>query len=275
MRKEILLVPLLVLAAFSSMAEWRIGDKESILFAGDGVIVSGCAGKPFQGFRFLVEEALRGAGISVKTVSKGFAKETSGSLLEKMPSLLAARPDWMILSVGLNDVLGGKTTPEKFRENVAEILSLAGKNSVKTIVLTSIVCGDDPTLDVNGKLAPFNLILREEAGKHSVFLADVYKAFSEELSGPALAPLREGKLTRYRTSINGRGNFVIASLILEALGCSREETAGLRARWEEKYPAAVLYLNISFSQFLHCGNEGAKTGKSVKEHISAKVKNGR
>lgn len=274
MNKKSIVLLLACFAVFSCMAQIKVKDKESIAFAGDKTAVAGKGSRVYKGYMNLVADALKSSAIKVKTFSCGVSNDTAASFCKRMPeAVLAGKPQWMVLSLGINDAFSKKTTPEEFKKNIVSILDLAGKSGLKVIVLTTIPYGEVLTDSNNKKLVPYNDFLREEAKKRSLPLADVNKAFADELVKTELADIQNGKLLLHKTSINGRGHFVIASVILEAMGFSKEKVASLRMQWEEKYPAASIYLNINFSEFVTAGKEGAKKNMGVKEYIADTVKN--
>ncbi len=274
MSKKSILLLLVSFAAFSLTAQIKVKDKESIAFAGDKTIVAGKGSRVYKGYMNLVADALKSSAIKVKTLSCGVSNDTAASFCKRMPkAVLAKKPQWMILSLGINDAFSKKTNLEEFKKNVISILDLAGKSGLKVIVLTTIPYGEVLADANNKKLVPYNDFLREEAKNRSLLLADVNKAFVEELAKKELADIPSGKLLLHNTSINGRGHFVIASVILESMGFPKEKIASFRTQWEEKYPAASIYLNINFSEFVTAGKEGAKKNMGVKEYIADTVKN--
>ena len=274
MKKRSFLLFFMYFAAFSCMAQIRIGNGESIAFAGDRTAAACRGDKTFRGYMYLVADALKSSAITVKLLPCGVTGDTAESFLKRMPGAVpAGKVQWMILSLGINDAFSKKTNLEEYKKNIVSILDLAGKNGVKVIVLTTIPCGENLTSANNRKLIPFNAFLREEAKKRSLLLADVNRAFAEELAKKELAAIQGGKLLLYNTSINGRGHFVIASVLLETMGFPKGKIASLRRKWEEKYPSSKIYLNITFSEFVTAGKEGAKKNMGVKEYIADRVKN--
>lgn len=254
------------------MAQSRIKNEQSILFAGDRVITAGNSKRGCQGFIFLVKDALKKSGHKGKITVSGITADNSTNFLKRMPkAVLAKKPAWLILSIGYNDALAKKPSLDAFKANMVKILDLAGKNAIHVIVMTTSVYGEKLSAPKNKLLAPYNEFLRAEAKKRKLPLADVYQDLCEAITGKELACIPGSKVTRYN-SLNGRGHFIVASSVLAAMGYSKETIAANRKLWEAKYPAAILYFNINFSEFLANGKAGAKENKSVKEYIIDTVK---
>ena len=273
MLKKLLSFFLFSILALSCQAEIRIQNNELLAFAGDSVITAGCSKRQYTGFRYLVTETLQKNGIRCKVIVSGRSKESSGALLKRLPqAVIAKKPAWLILSTGFNEALGKNASLADFKKNVTSILDLAKKNNIKVILMTTPAYGENLSAPKNKLLLTYNEFLRQEAGKRALPLADVYKGFETELAKKELANIPQNKLSLYGTSFNGRAHFVMAEAILKAMGFSKEKAALARKEWEEKYPAARIYLNINFSRFKACGKAGARKNMNVKEYVADCVK---
>lgn len=271
MIKKLFFVLLFCVTLFPCMAQSKMKNDQTILFAGDRMITSGNSTRGQRGFIYLIRETLKKSGHKGKITVSGIAADNSTSFFKRMPkAVLAKKTAWLILSIGYNDALAKKPSLDTFKSNIVKILDLAGKNGIKVIVMTTSTYGEKLAAPKNKLLAPYNEFLRAEAKKRNLPLADVYQALCDEIAKKELACIPAGKVCRYN-ALNGRGHFVAASSVLASMGFSKEFVAGTRKNWEAKYPVSSIYFNINFSEFLANGKAGAKENKNVKEYIFSTI----
>ena len=271
MEKRAFLLFLMCCAAFSCMAQIKVKNGDSLAFAGDKVITEGKTLRTFQGYIQLVTDTLKTSGIKIKRIDCNAA--SAEKLLTLLPKkVIAKKPLYLIVGIGFQEALGKNASLENYKNNVKKIFDLAKKNSINVIVMTSFVFSDNPGHANNAKLFPYNEFLRAEAKNNHFILADINKALTDELYSPALANLTTGKVTRYNTGLNGRGHFIVAATLLEALGISKEKVAETKKAWEKKYPVNTLYLNINFSDFLNQAEKASRDKMDIKQYTIKEIK---
>jgi lysophospholipase L1-like esterase len=131
--------------------------------------------------------------------------------------VLSKKPDWMLLSCGVNDVWHGpKGVPlDQFKTNIAAIVDQCQSAGIQVMILTTTVIGEDLGNDLNAQLAPYNDFLRRLAREKHCLLADLNRLFREAIErGPKSGDL----LTTDGTHLNEAGNRLMAEGILRAFG---------------------------------------------------------
>jgi len=108
--------------------------------------------------------------------------------------VLAYQPDWVTISVGINDVWHGfdATHPEgggpqgvplpQFKALVTEMVEKAGAHHIRVALFTTTVIQENLQSPENKKLVPYNDVLREIAAAHHCVLVDQNKTFHEALA---------------------------------------------------------------------------------------------
>ena len=168
--------------------------------------------------------------------------------------MLTHKPQWLLLSCGVNDVwhfklrLGKHTfkgvTLEDYRKNITAIIEKAQAAGIKVMILTSTMIGEDPERELNKNLIPYNEFLKEIAKKEKCLLADLNKDMQEALKKiPDVKGKAKmfgernyqrdikNKLTSDGCHPNPRGHAMMAKGVLRAFGLSEEKIAAAEESW--------------------------------------------
>lgn len=235
------------------------GDK--IVFMGDSITEAGNA--TANGYVNLVVHALNQQGLEVTHVGAGVSGQKSNDMLARVDTdAVGNKPQWLLLSCGVNDVwhfklrLGKQTfqgvSLEDYKKNIAAIIDKAQAANIKVMILTATMIGEDPERELNKDLAPYNEFLREIAKQKNYLLADLNgdmrKALAEmpDVKGPAKMFGERGykrdiqnKLTTDGCHMNKLGNIMMAKGVLRTFGLSEEEIAAAEKSWlEQRNPAS-------------------------------------
>lgn len=234
------------------------GDK--IVFMGDSITEAGSADP--NGYVNLVMRALNQQGLEVTHVGAGISGQKSNDMLARVDTdVLSHKPQWLLLSCGVNDVwhfklrLGKQTfvgVPlDEYKKNITAIIDKAQAAKINVMLLTATMIGEDPERELNKDLAPYNEFLREIAKQKNCLLADLNadmrKTLAEmpDVKGPAsmFGERRykrdiQNKLTTDGCHMNNLGNIMMAKGVLKAFCLSDDKIAAAEKSWlEQEKPA--------------------------------------
>jgi lysophospholipase L1-like esterase len=145
--------------------------------------------------------------------------------------VLDYKPDWVIISAGINDVWHGfyDNHPKGdgprgipltlFTEKLTDMIQRANTNKVRVALFTTTIIKEDLSSPENQKLHEYNRTIRDLAAKFGCLLIDQNSAFQAELkhaqkSGMAIS----GRLTSDGVHMLPSGNWLIARTALTAFG---------------------------------------------------------
>ncbi len=226
--------------------------EEKIAFMGDSITAGG-VGK--TGFITLVMDTLNKEGLHLTSVPAGQSGNRSKDMLARLDqSVISQKPNWMVLSCGVNDVwhftlrLGNRSFEgiplEEYKENIRSIIKKSEAANIKVMILTSTMIGEDPEKDTNQTLIPYNDFLREIAKEKNLPLADLNKDMQAALKEipnqegkakmfgePDYARNIKNKLTADGCHMNNLGNIMMAKGILRSFGLSEEKIVAAEKSW--------------------------------------------
>ncbi len=157
--------------------------------------------------------------------------------------VLAFQPDWVTISVGINDVWHGfdDAHPEgggpngvplpEFRARVSAMVAKAQAHHIRVALFTTTVIQENLHSPENAMLVDYNNVLREIAAQFHCLLIDQNKAFHE-----ALAPYQHaGMASSGVFTVDGvhmlpDGDWLMARTALIGFGISRQTLDGMRDR---------------------------------------------
>jgi lysophospholipase L1-like esterase len=226
------------------------GDK--IAFLGDSITQ---AGNKKGGYVTLVMDALKGEGLELTHVPAGKAGHKSNDMLARLENdVIAKKPQWMVLSCGVNDVwhfklkLGENSFTgvplEDYKKNITEIIDKAQAADIKILLLTSTMIGEDQSRELNQNLIPYNDFLKEIAKEKGCLLADLnadmqaalkeipdVKGKANMFGDPGYTSEIKNKLTSDGCHMNALGNVMMAEGVLRAFGMPEDRVKA----WQEKH----------------------------------------
>ena len=160
---------------------------------------------------------LAARGVRIRRVCAGVPGDRSIDMLARFQAdVLAVRPEWLVLSCGVNDVWHGERgcTVEQLRGSVAAMLEGARAAGVSVLLTTATVVGEDLDALLNRGLEPYNEALRDLAAAHGLPLADCSAAFHDALRAPGA--VAGTWLTVDGVHFNARGETTMARAVLRA-----------------------------------------------------------
>lgn len=226
-----------LLKAAEKPAELVLKPNDKVAFLGDSITNYGW--RHPTGYVRLVEKALALNAVPIEVVPAGVSGNRSNDMLARLQSdVLVHRPNWMLLSCGVNDVLKGKdgVPLEDYKKNITSIVAQAQAAGIKVILLTATMVYEDPDNGENRQLAGYNAFLRGLAADNGCLLVDVnadmlerVKAFRSTLDGAEPRDI----FTKDGVHPNGSGDILMAEAVLRGLGFTEDMLAAVRPEWLE------------------------------------------
>ena len=277
MKKNVFAVILLLLAC-SLSAQIAVKKGEKIAFLGDSITQLGKSKTPYMGYLHLVIDGLARSGVKAEAVPAGISGHKSNQMLARMDKdVIAKKPQWMLLSCGVNDVWHGKrgvTLPD-YKKNITAIVDKAQKAGIKVMIMTASMIREDAKNQFNTTLKDYNDFLRTLAKEKKCLLADINAEMQKEVYSKELAGIAGNKLTYDGVHMNGRGHMMMASVILETFGVPAAKVQEYRKDWEKKYTASRITVPLNFEQEMHLNKKAKEKGMSIEKYITSVLFSGK
>jgi len=201
-----------------------IEDGQKIVFIGDSIT------QPADGYVGMTEQMLGALApdARVTCVNVGIGGNKIPDLLARADQdLVAHDPDWITISIGINDVWHG-INPEwtqvtgvpidEFAKLYDELIAKLKKEThAKLALFTTTVIGEDLESEGNTKLIPYNDYIRATAAKNNALLVEMNGAFHKAIE--KWHTVGEGlKFTSDGVHMKPAGNYLMAITLLRAWG---------------------------------------------------------
>ena len=201
-------------------------DGQTVVLIGDSITDCGRRGEQAptgNGYVRMVEglAAAKYPARRIRFVNAGISGDTIAHLAARWEhDVLAERPDWLSVSIGVNDVwhrLEGKADGVPVDQFTAVYRELLERTRAKLsgcglVLMTPGVIGEDPASEGNQALAPYVQAVGKLAGKFNGFCVDIHGAF--------LAAIQVGAGRKWTTDgvhPNAAGHGLMALTWLKAL----------------------------------------------------------
>ena len=273
MKKNVFAVILLLFACTLS-AQIAVKNGEKIAFLGDSITALGARKAPYMGYLHLVIDGLNRSGIKASMVPAGISGHKSTQMLARVDKdVIKKKPQWMLLSCGVNDVWHGKrgvALPD-YKKNITEIVDKAQKAGIKVVIMTASMIREDAGNNLNTTLKAYNDFLRTLAKEKKCLLADINAKMQEEVYSKELSCIKGNKLTYDGVHMNGRGHMMMASVILETFGVSAAKIQQYRKDWEKKYTASRMNVLLNFEQEMRLNKKANEKGMSIEKYLASLI----
>ncbi len=193
-------------------------DGQKIAFIGDSITAAP------DGY-VKVFEHMMGAmwpGMRLDYINAGVSGNKVTDVLERIGDVIAQDPDWITLSIGINDVWHGVNgTPiDRFTDCYDEVVRrLQNQTVAQVVLLTTTVIGENLESEANRKLIPYNDFIRETARKRGALLAPMNEEFHKAISGWRKAAGDDDlRFTIDGVHMNPIGNCLMAVTLMRSLG---------------------------------------------------------
>ncbi len=173
---------------------------------------------------------------TIYIVNSGISGHKSTDMSERFQrDVLQYHPDWLTISVGINDVWHGfydnhpggdgpRGVPlDVFTTKVTDMVKRAQAAGTKVAMFTTTIIKENLSSAENKKLAGYNKALRKIARKYKCLLVDQNKVFQRALrphQKPGMAD--RGILTNDGVHMLPEGNWLMAKTVLMAFGVPEE-----------------------------------------------------
>ncbi len=169
-------------------------------------------------------------------VNSGISGHKATDMAERFDrDVVAYQPDWVTISVGINDVWHGFDNEHPlgdgplgvplplFKEKVVEMVEKAHAHGIRVALFTTTVIKENLDSPENKKLRAYNDALRTIASSHDCLLVDQNAAFHKVLLPLQRAGMPEaGAFTIDGVHMIPSGDWLMARTALEAFGISGE-----------------------------------------------------
>ena len=266
-------------AAFTAFAAPIVEKGEKIAFLGDSITQFG--NEQDGGYVNLVMDGLENAGVKAFKIPAGVSGHKSDQMLARLErDVLSKKPDWMVLSCGVNDVGHGAkgVELEPYKANISAILDKCAAAGVKVLVATPSLCTDVNWKEsrLNRKLDGYCDFLRAEAAARKLPLADINADEKAALESPDLPP--DG-LTVDHLHMNGYGNQLMARSILAAFGLDAGQLDAAVKRWSLRRRAMMPLVNslhkpanlVTVDTWKLIRRRAAEKGEPVEKYVMSKI----
>jgi len=176
-----------------------------------------------KGYIRLVVNSLSANGVTIVPIPAGVGGNTSADMLARLDrDVISKKPDWMTVDAGGNDVWHGTVPFDQYMVNMTAIVDRAQAAGIHVIIQTCTPITEDLNDDFNKKMAYYNQFL--------VYLATQKHCTIADLNGATQVILKtktgtDNILTLDGVHMNDRGNQVMATGLLKALGLTDDQIA--------------------------------------------------
>ena len=160
---------------------------------------------------------------NIRVVNAGIGGHQAPDMLARLSrDVIAHRPDWVTVNVGINDVWHGLDGPHGVPLNVYEptvekiVGTLQSETNAQVVLVTPTVIGEEPGADANGILAQYVAAMEQIAARRGTLLAPAHADFLRTLRA-GQATTHDFRMTTDGVHLNALGNARMALTILETL----------------------------------------------------------
>jgi len=210
-----------------TVGDFVLQDGHTVVMAGDSITACGRGDQAELGNGYVrmiaALSAARRPGRHLRFINTGVAGNTIADLAARWETdVLAHRPNWLSVSIGVNDVWrqvdspgsGAGTPIDQFTAVYRELLerTRARCGGCGLILLTPSVIGEQPDSEGNQLLGAYVEAVSQLAGRFNAFCVPIHQAFVEALAAGSPSLTRDG------VHPNDVGHALIALTWLKTLG---------------------------------------------------------
>lgn len=198
-----------------------IGSRQTLVCLGDSITENPA------GYVSLLSSLITAAypERAISVINAGVSGNKVGDMVARLErDVLAHRPDWVTLSVGINDVWHGMVpewgpgTPlSQFGAGVGMIVDRLASQGARVVLLPPTVIGEDPQSEGNRRLGPYRAAMREIAENYRCLIAPTDIDFDIALAAGTFAAGPEFSLTTDGVHLRPAGDAVVALAVLKTL----------------------------------------------------------
>ena len=205
-----------------------VKEGQRVVFMGDSI--TGMGWGDAGGYIHLAVSGLDTLGVKITPVPAGVGGNRSVEMLARLDrDALSAKPDWLLLSCGVNDVCSRSVSLEKFKKNITAIVDQAQAAGIKVMIITPTPIYEDSVSEFSIKLVDYVAFLIQLAKERNLPLADPYTAYLDYIKS-------QPKGLNHYITIDGvhpnpDGHRLIATSVLRGFGATPDQIARVEAAW--------------------------------------------
>ena len=211
-------------ASTSHLTDFAVGQNQTLVCLGDSITQNSVGYCPMIAALIAASYPER----RIRVVNAGIGGNKISDLLARLDrDVLAHKPDWVTVSIGINDVWHGLADKgrsgvplETYREGLAELVDRLIAAGAKVVLLPPTVIGEDPASEGNTKLVDYRAAVHAIAASRGIPIAptdtDLDTALAANLT---IVGGEAGKtLTSDGVHLRPAGDAVLAVAVLKTLG---------------------------------------------------------
>ena len=205
-----------------------VKSGEKVVFMGDSI--TGMGWGDTGGYIHLVVTGLNALGVDIEPIPSGVGGNTSISMLARLKTdALDKKPDWLLLSCGVNDVWGRKVSLDTFKKNITSIVDQAQAAGIKVMILTPTPIYELWQTEFS-RLSEYVAWMVQLAHDRKLPLADENAAYFAYLKAQPTDPTNN-ILTIDGVHPNPDGHQILAATVLTAFGVTPGQMTKIGAAW--------------------------------------------
>jgi lysophospholipase L1-like esterase len=222
-----------------------VKNGQTVAFMGDSITDMGWGVS--GGFVHLVVEGLAANGVTITPIPAGVGGNRSTEMLKRVDAdVIAKKPDWTLLSCGVNDVWSRTIDLDTFKKQITEIVDKLQAAGIQVMLLTPTPIYEASKQGFNDKLPDYVAFMKQLAQERHLPCADVHAAWLDYLAAHA-DPANHNIVTLDGVHPNPDGHQLFAKTILAAFGATPEQIATADKAWRAAPVDATVLSNFGFN----------------------------
>jgi len=248
-----------------SPANILVKDGQKVVFMGDSI--TGMGWGDSGGYIHLVVAGLNALGVKIVALPAGVGGNKSDDMLARLTTdALSKKPDWLLLSCGVNDVWSRKIDLDTFKKNITSIVDQAQAAGIRVMILTPTPIYEMWHTDFS-RLSDYVAFMVQLAHDRKLPLADENAAYFAYFKTQPPDPLNN-ILTIDGVHPNPDGHQTMAQTVLEAFGVTPDQMTKVKEAWNALPDGA----NLNFGFGIHAETEISAAQDAALEKIAADKK---
>jgi lysophospholipase L1-like esterase len=221
-----------------------VKDGQTVAFMGDSITGMGW-GVP-GGFVHLVVDGLAAMGVKITPIPAGVGGNRSTEMLKRVQAdVIAKKPDWLLLSCGVNDVWSRSVDLETFKKQITSIVDQAQAAHIQIMILPPTPIYEASKQEFNDKLPGYVAFMKQLAQERNLPCADIHQAWLDYVAAHA-QPDNGNIVTIDGVHPNPDGHLVFAKTILATFGATPDQIATAQKAWEADPAGAAMPSNFAY-----------------------------
>jgi lysophospholipase L1-like esterase len=219
--KALLLLAVALLVPQLVRADLLVKDGQTVAFMGDSITDMGWHSP--GGYIHLVVDGLATSGVKITPIPAGVGGNRSTEMLKRIDAdVILKKPDWMLLSCGVNDVWSRSIDLDTFKSQITAIVDKVQAAGIKVMILTPTPIGEAAKQEFNDKLPAYVDFMKQLAKERHLPCADIHQAYLDYIA-TVHQPDNPNVVTIDGVHPNPDGHLLFAKTILAAFGATPEQ----------------------------------------------------